>query len=203
MNVHSTGVRRHPILLVILGVSGAGKSTLLRYLEDTFLVESAPKYTTRPKRSAEVDRDFLFVSQEDLPRDKLLIFQSYSHDFGIQIAEIDLSLQRGSSHAVVVGDQETAARLVERYENVVVILAYCDPETLRHRIVGDAASPRSERWATVEREIGCIYRQLGYVDVVIDCSGSVREAHAQMDELADWFGLRLSPEPLEAGGLAR
>lgn len=190
MNVRGTkGQRRPPFLLVILGVSGSGKSTLLRYLESTYSVESAPKYTTRPERPGDEARDFLFVSPEEMPRDGLIIFHSYNHEFGVQTRSVEDSLKQGRTHAVVVGDRETASELVRRYRSAIVILAYCDPHTLHRRIVGDHASVRSDRWSKVEVEITHFYEQLGCVDVVIDCSGSVETAHTQIDELAHWLGL--------------
>ncbi|HXP55374.1 MAG TPA: hypothetical protein VN847_10475 [Streptosporangiaceae bacterium] len=54
-----------PLLIVISGPSGAGKGTALQYATSALGLRRVPTYTTRPKRSGEVDGvDYEYVDEQ-------------------------------------------------------------------------------------------------------------------------------------------
>ena len=54
-----------PLLVVISGPSGAGKGTALQYVTSALALRRVPTYTTRPKRSGEVDGvDYEYVDEQ-------------------------------------------------------------------------------------------------------------------------------------------
>lgn len=161
-------------LVLLLGPSGVGKSRIKAFLEGDYHFASAPKYTTRPRRSTEFgDAEFIFVDcVEDIPSHGILLFESYGHVFGIQLEAIDESLSNGRDHVVVLGDQETVNALTTRYPMAVrTILVYCARGELRHRTV-ELNPDRKHRWPAVEAELNDIYDTLAVAQDIVDNSGS-------------------------------
>ena len=180
-----------PKVILLLGVSGVGKSTVLDYLEKNFSFDTAPKYTTRKRRSGESeDKHFVFCdSVEEFP-ETVLSFFSYGDYFGIQLDKIEKSLSAGKNHVIIIGDSETAEKLKRIYgDSVIVILLYCKYDILRERFEMMESPDRRKRWDIVKKEISEIYRWLGVVDYILDCSNSFDVTVKKIDLIIRSFEL--------------
>jgi ribose 1,5-bisphosphokinase PhnN len=169
-------------LILLMGPSGVGKSSLKAYLQSTYGMDSAPKFTTRPSRlTPEDERDFIFCDLVSFPSKGILRFDSYGAVFGIQTAEIARSLQKGTNHVLVVGDCTTVGQLSELYPGLVVtVLVYCDRDVLYSRVAGKDLA-RIERWPRIAEEIDNFHSELRCVRFVVNNSGTLTEAFSQLD----------------------
>ena len=178
---------RRGVLFTLVGPSGVGKTTVLRHMEDRLGAQCAPKYTTRPSRNTEADaRDFVFCDAARFPATRILRFESYGHWFGIQLQEIDRSLDCGVCHVIVAGDSDVARRLSEIYgDQMVSIFIFCELSVLRARSFG-VGSDRVDRWSRVCNEVEAIYEQFGTVQFVVNNSGSIEDTLMQVDRVWNW-----------------
>jgi guanylate kinase len=161
-------------LIVLLGVSGSGKTTLLRIIENRAGVVSHKKFTTREKRNADDEKDFLFSPYREWPIDDLLVFNSYGNIFGIQIKKIKEDLNRGTNVIMIVGDKNTVEQIRNTVESrVVVVLVYCNESELYRRLNFSDGGVRRERIPAVKEELSAIYSMLSCVDLVVDNSENV------------------------------
>jgi guanylate kinase len=175
-------------LWVLLGPSGTGKTSVLRYMESKWEMDTAPKYTTRPSRNTADDaKDFIFCSLDMVPSSGLLTFESYGSIFGVQLDKIALSLKRGKSHALILGDRGTLDRLSKIFgeKRVIGILIYCDSEELERRI---RASGRASRWDRISEELSTFYSQLRPVRFVVDNTADLSSTFERVDWLIGAFG---------------
>lgn len=176
-------------VIVLIGASGSGKSSIKHLIQREYGAEVAPKYTTRASRGTEEDAaDFIFCQKGTMPTSGILTFNSYGELFGIQLDEIEESLQRGRHHVLGVGDCSTVRSLSELYPNrVICIFIYCAIDVLYSRIVSDASGSRSSRWTRIVEQVGEVYPVLGCVQFVIDNSGSFAETRSQVDVIMRKF----------------
>lgn len=183
-------IDQEPKIFVILGPSGVGKTSVLRCLETNHGIETTPKHTTRPSRNTSEDiRDFIFCKREDFPAQDILIFESYGHYFGIDLAAIRNSIRRGKSCAIVVGDCEVVKKLSSMFghKSMIVILIFCDSQTLKKRI---ADSSRLERWPKIVEELSNIYGELRCVNFVVNNSFSLGETFEQIEDIVSMVGIQ-------------
>jgi ribose 1,5-bisphosphokinase PhnN len=174
-------------LWVLIGPSGTGKTSILRYMESTWGIDAAPKYTTRASRNTSDDeKDFIFCSQDTMPSG-LLTFESYGSTFGIQLNRIADSLKSGRSHGVVLGDRITLDRLVTIFgeEKVIGVLVYCDTDELERRI---RFSGRAWRWPRILEELSAFYPQLRPIRFVVDNTGDLSVTCNRVDRLIATIG---------------
>lgn len=69
-------------IIVLLGASATGKDTIAMHLSNKYNIPTAISYTTRPKRSGEVEgREYYFISQEEMDKkfenNEVMEFTSY------------------------------------------------------------------------------------------------------------------------------
>ena len=167
-----------PKLIVLFGLSGVGKTSILRMLESKHQIASFPKYTTRPSRkTADDEKDFVFDHIELWPLEDLTIFESYGHQFGVQIAKIVDRLDSGVSVATVLGDRATIEKLKEQVAGrMLVIFVFCEEQELMHRLEFSEAGARRTRADAVKAELGSIYSQLGCVDLIVNNTKNLNHA---------------------------
>lgn len=69
--------------IIICGKSGSGKDYLMKSLSKKGLVPSI-KYTTRPKRSTEIDKvEYNFVNESEFKQSEMIVNQSFINKDGI------------------------------------------------------------------------------------------------------------------------
>jgi len=131
--------RKNGFLFIISGPSGSGKTTLAgKILKDNFLknkIKKSISFTTRPKRTGEVNKkDYFFLSdaqfKQALKAKKILEQTSYlGYYYGTPKDQIDKKLARGK-HIILCVDLNGVAKLKKFYpENAVTIFVM--PPSLR------------------------------------------------------------------------
>ena len=141
------GHKKSGLVFVVSGPSGSGKTTLAEsLLKDKkfkkILVKSV-SFTTRPKRSAEIDkRDYFFLSAGEfralLKAKKILEWTKYlGYYYGTPKEFVDNQLKKGK-HILLCLDYRGACQIKEFYpdESVTVFIKPPSLVELRHRIKG-------------------------------------------------------------------
>jgi guanylate kinase len=161
-----------PLLIVISGPSGVGKDTVTRRL-----FELAPdlkysvSYTTRPRRSGEVDgRSYSFVSEGEFQRlvdagEFLEWAQVYDHRYGTSKRRVQAALATGHDVLLKI-DVQGAMRVRQQVpEGVFIFMTPPSIEALIERLMGrnteDPASlERRQRDALQELGLAREYRYI-------------------------------------------
>lgn len=148
-------------LFIIDGASGVGKSDLVHYVVG-FNIDAAlvRKYTTRPQRDYEKERDWrldlTFVSEEEFRRIKLDYEYVYrGHKYGFSRAELNDCLSRSANVFVIVRNADIIKKLVTEYTfiNVIPVFVYTDHERIRERLFGQGFSEESVQFRLQRIEI--------------------------------------------------
>lgn len=124
------------ILFCVTGPSGSGKTTIMRQCMASELLS----FTTRPMREGEVQgEDYLFIPKEDfndlLERGELAEYTEYGGNFyGLTMEELEDKLEL--SHAFFICDNNGFNQIIDKYDNVVSIFLYADPEDCGQNMEG-------------------------------------------------------------------
>lgn len=123
-------------IYALLGATGTGKSTLGRYLEEEYGIPRAISYTTKKRRSDEVEGvDYYYVSDEEL--DKLNKIEEVTREGGVRYSFAVESFEKAfdkSDECYIIVDREGIKQIRKVYPNITVIFIYSTPDEVRDRI---------------------------------------------------------------------
>jgi guanylate kinase len=170
------------MLIVITGPSGCGKSTLAnRMLTELENVEFSVSYTTRRKRSAEIEgKDYYFVSEEKFKgmiQEKKFVEWAIVHGNYYGTAKNELEKKATEGDLLLDIDVQGAEQIRERHKEAVFIfiLPPLFPE-LRKRLEerGQDSLPIIQKRLEMAREEIQHYREFDYI-VINDELGKAAE----------------------------
>jgi guanylate kinase len=153
-----------PLLIVISGPSGVGKDTVTRRL-----FELAPdlkysvSYTTRPRRSGEVDgKSYSFVSEEEFQRlvdagEFLEWAQVHDHRYGTSRRRVQAALDTGHDVLLKIDVQGAMSVRQQVPEGVFIFMTPPSIEALIERLMGR----KTEDPASLERRQRDALQELG------------------------------------------
>ena len=142
MRNHSDNNRNNNKPLMIVGPSAVGKHSLLNKLKEKYpdIIYNIPLYTTRPKRTNEIDGvDFFFITKEEFlekkNRNDLFGVQEYNNEY-YALSRNKLKEAAGNNKIIIMSNNIITANEIkdELDFNYVAILPPCEGE-LRNRLI--------------------------------------------------------------------
>lgn len=182
----------HPRIFLLDGASGAGKSTLALRLggerADTVYVR---RHTTRPRRSAEDDREYEFVTRDEFEAVKAaggyLESRDYLFDmsYGIPLEALESALA-GGRHALALVNLGRVEAARERDGRVVGILVDAPLDVLVERLTG-RGSHTSEQIDERVENARTVAKFRDQYDHVVRSDGPLEETVAQLHGIIDSY----------------
>ena len=142
MRNHSDNNRNNNKPLMIVGPSAVGKHSLLNKLKEKYpdIIYNIPLYTTRPKRTNEIEGvDFFFITKEEFlekkNRNDLFGVQEYNNEY-YALSRNKLKEAANNNKIIIMSNNIITANEIkdELDFNYVAILPPCEGE-LRNRLI--------------------------------------------------------------------
>lgn len=150
------------MIFVFTGPDGSGRKTIANLVaQSTLQMKGVISYTTRPKRSYEVEgRDYYFITDDEFRAAKeegefLESVRINGYQYGIKEMEVKKRFQEKGCIYLVL-NTEGAQIMKDLYGNKVVrLFIYADRQTLRERQVerGDASSVIAKHLAHYDEDM--------------------------------------------------
>ncbi len=149
---------------ILVGPSGVGKSTLMqKLLEKGFPIAQLVTYTTRPKRSYEVDKkDYFFLTNEEFNQkaqlgEILLPDKVYNNQYGMPKKFIEDHLK--TSHIIAAISHDVAQKVQNYYGSQDIVTIYICPPSIEE-LFNRLQSRNTENKTTLESRIALAEQEL-------------------------------------------